>query len=158
MSVAPAMCSSVPSLPSSLSPKPKRLLLNVDCHVTTRSLGKSSVTAIVSGTSRPSFSEKTPPDIYAALGNGRSSADIIQAIWCTMFSVIFPPENSQNSRQLTYLYASNGRFARPLRKAAQFTLAGLQSGGTGLTHCPWPCGVLRLIHDSTCVIFPRRPC
>src|SRR5258708_33459455 len=80
-----------------------------------------------------------------------------QAIWWTMFSVIFPPENSQNRRQLMNLYASNGRSARPFRNAPQFTLVALQSAGTGLTHCPCPWGELRDIQDSTCAIFPSAP-
>src|SRR5215468_891218 len=75
-----------------------------------------------------------------------------------MFSVTLPPENSQNSRQLMNLYASKGRDERPLRNASQRTLSGVQSAGTARTHCPFPCGVLRLIHDSTCVILPGRPC
>jgi hypothetical protein len=39
----------VPSLPRMCSPNPKCLLLKVDCQVTTMSLGKPRVTAIVSG-------------------------------------------------------------------------------------------------------------
>ena len=42
-------------------------------------------------------------DIDAALGSGKSRAVWTQAIWCTMFSVMFPPENSQNRRQLMNL-------------------------------------------------------
>ena len=57
MSVAPLTCSTVPSEPRMRSPKPYLLLLNVDCHSTVRSLGNSKVTATVSGTWRPSFSE-----------------------------------------------------------------------------------------------------
>src|ERR1041384_1706019 len=148
----------VPCDPRIRSPSPWRLLLKVDCQVTTRSLGKSRVTAIVSGTSRPSFSEKTPPDMYAPDGSCRSSARMIHAIWCTMFSVTFPPENSQYSRQLMNLNGSNGRFERPLRNESHFTLALVQSGGTGRPHGVFPRGVLRLIHDSTWVILPTRPC
>src|SRR5579863_7964634 len=121
------------------------------------SCGKSSVTAIVSGTSRPSFSEKTPPDMYAADGSGRSSTPMIQAIWWTKFSAQFPPENSQNRRQLMSLKPSKGRSERPLRKAVQSTFCAVQSEGTGRTHCPLPCGVLRLIQDSTCVTLPTHP-
>src|SRR5690349_16500460 len=82
---------------------------------------------------------------------------MIQAIWCTMFSVTLPPENSQNSRQLMNLYPSNARSGRPLRKACQFTFCALQSDGTGRTHCPLPCGVLRLIHETTSVTLPTIP-
>src|SRR5262249_1980144 len=74
-----------------------------------------------------------------------------------MFSVMFPPENSQNSRQLMNLYASNERSVRPLRNELQFTFWAVQSEGTGRTHCPLPCGVLRLIQESTCVIVPSSP-
>src|ERR1022692_1910309 len=80
ISDSPHPCSMVPSLPRMCSPNPKCLLLKVDCQVTTRSLGKSKVTAIVSGTSRPSFSEKTPPDMNAAVGTVRSSAVMTHAI------------------------------------------------------------------------------
>ena len=52
---------------------------------------------------RRSFSEKTPPDMYADSARPRSSAVMIHAIWCTMFSVTLPPENSQNNRQLMNL-------------------------------------------------------
>src|ERR1700686_5325648 len=110
------------------------LLLKVDCHVTTVSAGYSSVATIVSGTWRPSFSEKTPPDINAALGSGRSSAVMIHAIWCTMFSVTFPPENSQYNLQLMNLKGSNSRSGRPLRKAFQLTFCAVQSDGTFRTH------------------------
>src|SRR5215475_12195975 len=82
---------------------------------------------------------------------------MIQAIWWTIFSVILPPENSQKSRQLMNLYGSKGRSVRPFRNALQFTFCAVQSEGTGRTHCPLPCGVLRLIQDSTCVIFPSDP-
>src|SRR5215470_11812537 len=74
-----------------------------------------------------------------------------------MFSAQFPPENSQNRRQLISLNPSNGRSGRPLRKAFQSTFCGVQSAGTGRTHCPFPCGVLRLIHDSTWVTLPIAP-
>src|ERR1041384_3301291 len=96
--------------------------------------------------------------MYAPDGSCRSSARMIHAIWCTMFSVTFPPENSQYSRQLMNLNGSNGRFERPLRNESHFTLALVQSGGTGRTHCGFPRGVLRLIHDSTWGILPTRPC
>src|SRR5882724_5330527 len=82
---------------------------------------------------------------------------MIKAIWWTMFSVTLPPENSQNSLQLTNLFGSNGLDSRPLRNRFQSTFAALQSVGTGRTHCPLPFGVLRLIHDSTCVILPAIP-
>src|SRR6516162_8096578 len=74
-----------------------------------------------------------------------------------MFSVTFPPENSQNSRQLMNLLASKARSGRPFRNACQFTFCALQSAGMGLTHCPLPRGVLRLIHDCTCVTLPTMP-
>src|SRR5690349_8495361 len=82
---------------------------------------------------------------------------MIQDIWWTMFSVTLPPENSQNNRQLMNRLASKSRFGRPFRNACQFTFCAVQSEGTGRTHCPLPCGVLRLIHDSTCVILPNEP-
>src|SRR6266700_8210297 len=82
---------------------------------------------------------------------------MIKAIWWTMFSVTFPPENSQYKRQLINLYGSNGRELRPFRKRFQSTFAAVQSVGTGRTHCPLPLGVLRLIQDSTCVILPAIP-
>src|SRR5258708_799431 len=121
------------------------------------SLGKSSVTAMVSGTSRPSFSENTPPDMYAADGSGKSSAPMIQAIWCTMFSAQLPPANSQNSRQLMSLKGSKGRSGLPFRNALQLTFCAVQSDGTGRTHWPLPWGVLRLIQDSTWVTIPTHP-
>ena len=93
---------------------------------------------MVSGTSRPSFSENTPPDMYAADGRGKSSAPMTQAIWCTMFSAQLPPENSQNNRQLISLNGSKGRSGRPLRNALQFTFCAVQSEGTGRTHWPLP--------------------
>src|SRR5258708_29976202 len=74
-----------------------------------------------------------------------------------MFSAQLPPANSQKSRQLMSLKPSNGRSGRPLRNALQFTFCAVQSDGTGRTHCPLPCGVLRLIQDSTCVTFPIHP-
>src|SRR5579884_1230727 len=74
-----------------------------------------------------------------------------------MFSVMFPPENSQNRRQLMNLFASNGCEGRPFKNAYQRTFCGLQSGGIGRTHCPFPCGVLRLIQDSTIVTLPTMP-
>src|SRR5512141_1201371 len=83
---------------------------------------------------------------------------MIQENWCTAFSVTLPPENSQYSRQLMNLNASNGRAARPLRNASHPTLSAVQSGGTFRTHCPWPCGVFRLIQDSACAPLPTRPC
>src|SRR6266566_1923743 len=134
ISLAPMTCSTLPSLPKRCSPSPYRLLLKVDCQVTTVSAGYSSVTTIVSGTSRPSFSENTPPDINAALGSGRSRAVIIQAIWCTMFSVTFPPENSQYNLQLINLNGSNSRSGRPFRKAFQLTFCAVQFEGTLRTH------------------------
>ena len=112
---------------------------------------------MVSGTSRLSFSENTPPDMYAATGTGRSSTPMIQESWWTMFSVMFPPENSQNSRQLMKRNASNGRAGRPSRNRSHCTLSAVQSDGTGRTHWPCPRGVLRLIHDSTEVTFPTTP-
>src|SRR5215813_425288 len=75
-----------------------------------------------------------------------------------MFSVTLPPENSQKSLQLMNLYGSNGLELRPLRNRFQSTFAAVQSEGTGRTHCHFPFGVLRLIHDSTCVILPAIPC
>ena len=63
ISVVPANHSIVPSDPKMRMPSPKRALLNVDCQDTVTSPGKSMMTEIVSGTSRPSFSEKTPPDM-----------------------------------------------------------------------------------------------
>src|ERR1017187_4498536 len=157
MSVAPVICSTVPSEPRKRSPSPKWLLLNVDCHSTVRSLGNSNVTAIVSGTCLPSLSEYTPPIMPAASGSGRSIAVMIHAIWCTMFSVTLPPENSQNRRQFIYLLASNAIFGRLTRNRSQFTCCGLQSAGISPYHWPRPCGVLRLIHDSTIVTLPNRP-
>src|SRR5262249_36726881 len=74
-----------------------------------------------------------------------------------MFSVTFPPENSQNKRQLMNLCGSKGRRGRPLRKASQLTLLAVQSCGIGRTHCALPRGVFRLIQVSTCVILPTRP-
>src|SRR5581483_2697701 len=74
-----------------------------------------------------------------------------------MFSVTLPPENSQNKRQLIRRYPSNGRLGLPFRKAPQLTFCDVQSAGTGRTHCPLPWGVLRLIHDSTCVTLPATP-
>src|SRR6185437_16904540 len=74
-----------------------------------------------------------------------------------MFSVMLPPENSQNRRQLMNLLASNGCEGRPLRNASQRMLLALQSAGIGRTHCPLPCGVLRLIQDSTIVTLPTIP-
>src|SRR5262245_34824092 len=82
---------------------------------------------------------------------------MIHAIWCTMFSVTLPPENSQNRRQLMNLLASKERARRPFRKASQFTFWALQSAGIGRTHCPFPWGVLRLIHDETWVTLPTIP-
>src|SRR5664279_4330361 len=157
ISVAPVTCSTVPSEPRKRSPNPKWLLLNVDCHSTVRSLGNSKVTAMVSGTCLPSLSEYTPPIMPAASGSGRSIAVMIHAIWCTIFSVTLPPENSQNRRQFIYLLASNAIFGRLTRNRSQFTCCGLQSPGTSRYHLPWPCGVLRLIHDSTIVTLPNRP-
>src|SRR5260370_27556779 len=101
MSVAPDSRSIVPSDPSKRSPSPKWLLLNVDCHVTTRS-GNSSVTAMVSGTSRPSFSEKTPPDIAAATGTGRSHRPLNKDNWHRLFPVTLSPRNSQDTPPLHY--------------------------------------------------------
>ena len=94
----------------------------------------------------------------AASGNGRFSAVMIHAIWCTMFSVTLPPENSQNSLQLMNWLASNAVFGRFTRNKSQFTCAGLQSAGIARYHWPCPCGVLRLIHDSTIVTLPNIPC
>src|SRR5438034_164079 len=74
------------------------------------------------------------PDINAALGSGRSRAVIIQAIWCTMFSVTFPPENSQYNLQLINLKGSNSRSGRPFRKAFQLTFCAVQFEGTLRTH------------------------
>src|SRR5215813_3505123 len=74
-----------------------------------------------------------------------------------MFSVTLPPENCQNNRQLMNLLASNGWLGRSLRNELQLTFAGVQSDGVGRTHWPFPCGVLRLIQDSTWVIFPANP-
>src|SRR5262249_4534374 len=74
-----------------------------------------------------------------------------------MFSVTFPPENSQKSRQLMNLLASKARSERPFRNAFQFTFCALQSAGIGRTHCPLPWGVLRLIQDCTCVTLPTMP-
>src|SRR5215813_6842870 len=74
-----------------------------------------------------------------------------------MFSVTLPPENSQNKRQLINRFGSKARCGRPLRKAFQPTFSAVQSLGISRTHCPCPCGVLRLIHDSTCVTFPTHP-
>src|SRR5207245_11612679 len=74
-----------------------------------------------------------------------------------MFSVTFPPENSQYSLQFMNRKPSKGRSGLPFRKAFQFTFSAVQSGGTARTHWPLPRGVLRLIHDSTCVIFPTIP-
>src|SRR4051812_24711772 len=55
------------------------------------------------------------------------------------------------------LKASKSRAERPLRNRPQSTFDGVQSAGTGRTHCPCPRRVLRLIHDSTCVTLPTRP-
>src|ERR1700752_4668440 len=74
-----------------------------------------------------------------------------------MFSAQLPPENSQNNRQLMNLNPSKGRSGRPFRKALHSTFCGVQSEGTGRTHWPLPWGVLRLIHDSTCVTLPIHP-
>src|SRR5215472_12717950 len=74
-----------------------------------------------------------------------------------MFSVTFPPENSQKSRQLMNLLESNARSGRPFKNAFQFTFWALQSGGMGRTHCPLPRGVLRLIQDCTWVTLPTMP-
>src|SRR3954469_20103047 len=82
---------------------------------------------------------------------------MIHAIWCTMFSVTLPPENSQNKRQFINLFASNGQSGRPFRNALQLTFCAVQSEGIARTHWPLPCGVLRLIHDSTCVTWPSAP-
>src|SRR5882762_8829870 len=74
-----------------------------------------------------------------------------------MFSVTFPPENSQYNLQLINLKGSNSRSGRPFRKAFQLTFCAVQSDGTCRTHWPLPCGELRLIQDSTCVILPAIP-
>src|SRR5437764_8326217 len=70
---------------------------------------------------------------------------------------MFPPENSQYNRQLMNLNGSKSRAFLPFRNASQRTLPAVQSLGTALTHCPFPCGVLRLIHASTWVILPTIP-
>src|SRR5206468_11541511 len=75
----------------------------------------------------------------------------------TMFSVTFPPENSQNNRQLMNLFGSKGCAGRFSRKAFQFTFEELQSEGIWRTHCPCPCLLLRLIHDSTIATLPTLP-
>src|ERR1700744_2331685 len=82
---------------------------------------------------------------------------MIHEIWCTIFSVTLPPENSQKSRQLMYLKPSNLGSFRPSKNSFQFTWSGLQSEGTGRTHCPLPIGVLRLIHASTLHTLPTLP-
>ena len=74
-----------------------------------------------------------------------------------MFSVTLPPEYSQKRRQLMNRLASNSRCGRPFWNASQRTFAAVQSEGTARTHCPLPCGVLRLIHASTCVTLPTIP-
>src|SRR5271165_361869 len=74
-----------------------------------------------------------------------------------MFSVTLPPENSQNSRQFMNWLASKAVLGRFTRKRSHFTCCGLQSDGIARTHCPWPCGELRLIHDSTIVTLPSVP-
>src|SRR3989442_5087105 len=74
-----------------------------------------------------------------------------------MFSVTFPPENSQYSLQFMNRKPSKGRSGLPFRKAFQFTFSAVQAGGTARTHWPLPRGVLRLIQDATCGIFPAVP-
>src|SRR6266513_478988 len=74
-----------------------------------------------------------------------------------MFSVTFPPENSQYNRQLINWKGSNSRSGRPVKKAFQLTFCAVQSGGNLRTQLPLACGVLRLIQDSAWVSFPTIP-